>query len=428
MRGSPCDARDPRETVEAVFRREYGRILASLIRHAGGFEEAEEALQEAFTRALERWPTDGVPDNPAAWVSTAARNGLLDRLRKRRVADEKSDEVRERWTARQAEAQEGRTEMVAFDDELPDDRLRLIFTCCHPALHREAQIALTLNTLCGLAAPAIARAFLAREATMAQRLVRAKRKIREAGIPYRVPPSALLPERLPVVLTVVYLVFNEGYAVAKGDVLIRRELCGEALRLGRVLRDLMPDEPEIAGLLALMLLQDSRGATRIGSAGELILLEDQNRALWDRAAIDEGRTLLEGALRKGRPGPYQIQAAIAAVHADAARAEDTDWSQIVGLYDALLDHGSSPVVELNRAVAVAMDQGPAVGLDLVDALCQRGELDGYLYLHTTRADLLRRLGRVEQAVAAYDAALALVENVSERAFLERRRSDLRAAP
>jgi RNA polymerase sigma-70 factor (ECF subfamily) len=312
-----------------------------------------------------------------------------------------------------------------FGDETgSDDRLRLIFTCCHPALNAEAQVALTLNTLSGLRTPEIARAFLSREQTMAQRLVRAKRKIREAGIPYRVPPIALLPERLPAVLTVIYLVFNEGYAATKGENLMRLELCQEAIRLGRVLSELLPGEPEIDGLLALMLLQDSRRDARHTSGGELVLLADQDRSVWDREAIDEGLRVLEGALRQGRAGSYQIQAAIAAVHAEAERSQDTDWHQIVLLYDSLLTFTASPVVELNRAVALAMHRGPDAGLAQVDELVRRGDLENYVYLHATRADLLRRLGQAEAARISYRRAIELAGNAAERAFLECRLRDV----
>ncbi len=395
----------------------------------GDFDLAEEAVQEAFVRALETWPAQGVPRNPGAWITTTARNRAIDRLRRRRRLAERTDALgREFGAGIEPDPALAALETAGDDDSMPpvDDRLRLIFTCCHPALALEARVALTLRTLGGLTTPEIARAFLVPEPTLAQRLVRARRKIRDAGIPYRVPPAHLLPERLDGVLRVLYLVFNEGHTASTGDALVRRELCVEAIRLARLLRTLMPDEPEVEGLLALMLLHDARRDARTAPDGELVLLDDQDRTRWDHAEIDEGRALVEQALAARRPGPYQVQAAIAAVHDDAETPGDTDWPQVVLLYRELLALAPSPVVELNLAVAVAMRDGPAVGLAMTDALAADGRLDEYVYLHATRADLLRRLGRHTEAAAAYGRAHGLATNATERRFLERRLREVRA--
>jgi RNA polymerase sigma-70 factor (ECF subfamily) len=408
-----------RTTVERVFREESGRILATLIRVLGDFDAAEEVMQDAFARALEHWPRAGVPDSPGAWITTVARRSAVDRLRRRRTRREKGAELA---AARPSAVEADETAMFEnrLDSALADDRLHLIFTCCHPALPVESQVALTLRTLGGLTVAEIAKAFLVPETTLAQRIVRAKQKIRAASIPYRVPPDELLPERLPAVLAVVYLVFNEGYSATEGDALIRGELCAEAIRLGATLVELMSDEPEVLGLQALMLLQDARSSARTGPSGEIVLLEEQDRSLWDRERIAEGLALLDRAVVLRRRGPYQLQAAIAAVHAEASRPEETDWVRIVRLYDTLHDLRPGPVVALNRAVAVAMTEGEARALDLVDEIAGGGSLDRYLYLHATRGELLRRLGRFDEARSAYRRALSLASNTAEKRLLESR--------
>jgi len=407
-----------RAQVEAVYQADSRRVLATLIRLLGDFDLAEEALHEAFAAAVERWPRDGVPANPRAWLVSAGRFKAIDVLRRRARFDRSLAELAERLDAEPDEPGGSDAESVE------DDRLRLIFTCCHPALAPDAQAALTLREVCGLTTEEIARAFLAAPPTVAQRIVRAKAKIRDARIPYQVPSRAELPERLDIVLQVIYLVFNEGYFASSGASLTRHDLSGEALRLGRLLLELLPD-PEVMGLLALMLLHESRRPARASPDGELVLLDEQDRTLWNREQIAEGSALVQRALASSRIGPYTLQAAIAAVHAGAPTAAATDWAEIVALYDALLEPEPSPVVELNRAAAVAMRDGPLAGLALIDEILARGDLAGYHLAHSARAELCRRLGRTADARASFERALGLTRQEPERRFLERRLHELR---
>ncbi len=415
---SKDEIKDVREVVEAIYRTESRQVLATLIRLLGDFETAEEALHDAFAVAVEQWARDGVPANPRAWLVSTGRFKAIDGIRRRTRHDASVAEM-----AKQPEPTTTLDVNEQNDESVEDDRLRLIFTCCHPALASEAQVAMTLREVCSLTTEEIARAFLTKPATIAQRIVRAKAKIREARIPYEVPSEKELQDRLDAVLRVIYLVFNEGYSASSGDSLTRHNLSGEAIRLGRVLIELLP-EAEATGLLALMLLQDSRHAARTSPTGDLILLEDQDRSLWNQNQISEGASLVERALSTGQVGPYTIQAAIASIHAQASSSTATDWAQIVRLYGMLLQTNPSPVVELNRAVAVAMRDGPAAGLTLIDTILARGDLENYHLSHAARADLCRRLGRTKEARASYKRALSLTQQEPERRFLRKRLNEL----
>ena len=407
---------DFKAVVEDIYRTDSRRVLATLIRLLGDFDAAEEALHDAFVVAMERWPSDGIPANPLAWLVSTGRFKAIDKRRRQTSFDARREELAREMSG-------SGTDHDVKNDDIGDDRLRLIFTCCHPALSPDAQVALTLRTVGNLTTEEIAHAFLLPAPTLAQRIVRAKNKIRDARIPYELPAPSELTERLDAVLAVLYLIFNEGYAASSGNALTRADLCAEAIRLGRLLVELMP-EPEAEGLLGMMLLHDSRRAARASVHGALLVLDEQDRSLWNVDQIREGISLTELALRSGRFGPYTLQAAIAAVHAEAAHADQTDWRQIAGLYDVLLRAGPSPVVELNRAVAIAMSEGAERGLELIDALLARGELENYQLAHSARADLLRRLGRRDEALAAYASAIALTSQRSQRQYLERRISEV----